>query len=69
MNKIKDLICVVGTSLLFIAVYLMWVFIRKREERKGEKKGQEKRKKRGVQKKQAELYNFLKIKSYNKYER
>ena len=51
MNKIKDLICVVGTSLLFIAVYLMWVFIRKREERKGEKKGQEKRKKRGVQKK------------------
>jgi hypothetical protein len=52
MNKIQDLIYVLGTSLLFLIVYWVGVKIekiyRKREGKKSEKKGQKKRKNKGA---------------------
>ena len=51
-SQIKELLYVLGTDLLFILGYYWCVFSRKisreREERKAEKKGQEKERKRGL---------------------
>lgn len=43
-SKIKELLYVAGIDLLFILGYWGWNYMRKRGQRKTEKKGQEKRK-------------------------
>lgn len=51
MTKIKELMYIITVDLLCIVVYLIWVYWNIKRGEKGEKKGQRKRKRKGLQRK------------------